>query len=77
MKKIIIVIIIIALIVLGWFYFDKLNNQNIENQTPEQVLDQATQADTTDDIDQSINSINTDIDTEVEFKNVDDTINSI
>jgi hypothetical protein len=55
-----------------------MNKDSVPMSTPEQILDQATQADTTDDIDENINSIDiSSTSTDIEFKNIDDNINNI
>lgn len=80
MKKIITIIVIIllaVLIYLGWFSKNAYFKNKDIIQTPEQALDQATQADTTEDIDKNINSMDIGTSSEIEFKDVDNTINSI
>lgn len=77
MKKIIPVLIVILLIAIVWFSWNALNKNKVIESTPEQALDQATQADTTDDIGDKLDTLDIEVNSDEDFKNVDSEIKGI
>lgn len=77
MKKIISVLIVILLIAIVWFSWNNISKKDVMQTTPEQALDQATQADTTDDIGNKLDTLDIEADSDADFKNVDSEIKSI
>ena len=77
MKKITPIIIVILLIAIVWFSWNKISKKEAIQTTPEQALDQATQADTTDEIEVKLDTIDVDAGTTDEFNSVDAEIKGI
>ncbi len=77
MKKIVIIVIIILLIAITWFSWNKMNTKEVIQETPQQVLDKATQADTTDEIEVKLDSLDTDTNSSADFDGIDAEIKSI
>jgi uncharacterized protein YxeA len=77
MKIISTIIIIILLITVAWFSWDKMNKEESMVETSEQVLDNATQADTTDEIEIKFDSIDMEGNSSSDFDSVDAEIKSI
>lgn len=77
MKKITPIIIVILLILVVWFSWNKLAKKEVVEQTPEQVLDKSTQADTTNEIEVKLDTIDVDASTLEDFNSVDAEIKSI
>lgn len=77
MKKTATIVIIILLIAIVWFSWNNLSKKDFQQETPEQVLDKATQADTTDEIEVKLDTLDIDINSAVDFGAVDAEIKSI
>ncbi len=77
MKKIIPVLIVILLIAIVWFSWKSINKKEVMLETPEQVLDKATQADKTDEIEVKLDTLDTESDSSVDFGGVDAEIKGI
>lgn len=73
MKKnnIIALVVIIVIIILGIFAFKYNSKTNKVEETPVQKLDKESQADTTAQIDASLNSVNSDDTSEQDLNSVD------
>lgn len=69
-------VIIIVVVVLGVIFYKYTSTQNVP-ESPTESLDKATQADTTDEIDASLNSIDVNSSTDADLKAIDDELNSL
>lgn len=76
MKKII-PIIVILLIAIVWFSWKSMNKDETVQETPEQILDNSTQADTTDEIEVKLDTVDVDFNSTEDFQSIDSEINSI
>lgn len=76
MKKIILIVVIVILIAVGWYSWTKMNKVKVL-ESPEQVLDKSTQADTIDEIDVKLKNIDIDTDSSADFDSIDDEIKGI
>ena len=54
-----------------------MNTKEVIQETPQQVLDKATQADTTDEIEVKLDSLDTDTNSSADFDGIDAEIKSI
>ncbi len=72
--SIFVIIVVIILGVLVWRYNSK---PEVVNEDPKEILDQQTSADTTSDIDASLNSIEADFDVDAELQDVDADLKSL
>lgn len=77
MKKIIPTIIVILLILIVWFSWNKMSKKEEMQETPQQALDNATQADTTDEIEVKLDTIDIDTNSSEDFDSMDAEIKSI
>ena len=69
-------VIIIVVIVLGVIFYKYSATKNV-SESPIQALDKAIQADTTDEIDASLNSIDVNSSTDADLKAIDDELNNL
>ena len=69
-------VIIIVVIVLGVIFY-KYSSMKNTPESPIEALDKATQADTTDQIDASLNSIDVNSSTDADLKAIDDELNNL
>jgi uncharacterized membrane protein YvbJ len=72
--SIFVIVVVIILGIIFWKYSAK--NQNLP-ETPVQALDKETQADTTDQIDSNLDSVNVDTNTDADLKAIDDQLNNL
>jgi len=72
--SILVIIIVIVLGVIVWKYNSK---PEMTNEDPKKILEQQTSADTTSDIDASLNSIDTEGDIDAELKTMDADLESL
>lgn len=77
MKKITPIIIVIILILVVWFTWNKMDKKEVIEETPEQILDKSTQADTTDEIEVKLDNIDVNGSSTEDFGGVDAEIKSI
>jgi predicted negative regulator of RcsB-dependent stress response len=77
MKKILPIIIVILLIVIVWFSWKTVSKKEVVQETPEQVLDKATQSDKTDEIEIKLDGVDVDTNSSADFDSVDGDIKGI
>jgi hypothetical protein len=76
MKKII-PILVLLLILIGVFSWKIMSEKEVVEQTPVEVLDNATKADTTDEIEVKLDTIDINASSTVDFETMDADIKSI
>lgn len=76
MKKIATIIVIILLISIAWYSWDSMTKKEII-ETPEQLLDKNTQADTVDEIEVKLDNLDADLNLSEDFNEVDAEIKAI